>query len=224
MLLGIYSLGQKKVSVYINAITEKMNTESEYEQLKKQNSNDLTSVLFKETKDSLIYVYISKKEDEEDNNAQQALVGKFLPYFKLRDIRGNIVDSKSFSGKVVYINFWTTTCGPCRAEFPELNRLQKKYNDSAVVFLSMAPEADLEVKAYLKRYKIELPILANTGSLFKEWHVVAYPTHYFIDKKGIVREITIGTSVRRNKKTGKDEVAVFNVFSEKIDRLLANGL
>jgi thiol-disulfide isomerase/thioredoxin len=224
LLLGIYSFAQEKVSVYISLVTERMITESEYEQLKRQDQKDLFTFLYKETKDSLIYVYKSTKKDKADYEAQQYLVGKALPHIELKELKGNIVNSDAFKGKVVYINFWTTTCGPCRAEFPELNRLQKKYKDSAVVFLSMAPETDLKVKSYLKKYKIELPILANTESLFNEWHIVAYPTHYFIDKRGIVREITRGTSVRPNKRTGKREVAVFSVFSEKIDKLLLNGL
>lgn len=36
-------------------------------------------------------------------------------------------------GKIVVINFWATYCGPCKAELPEFNEIQKAYADDVIV-------------------------------------------------------------------------------------------
>ncbi|MEZ4923415.1 MAG: TlpA disulfide reductase family protein [Crocinitomicaceae bacterium] len=42
-----------------------------------------------------------------------------------------------FYGKITVLDFWATWCGPCKAEFPGLHELEKKY-DGKVTFLGIA--------------------------------------------------------------------------------------
>jgi peroxiredoxin len=53
--------------------------------------------------------------------------------FALRDLRGNIVRLSDFRGKVVLVNFWATWCSACFAEVGDLNALQKRLGDRAVI-------------------------------------------------------------------------------------------
>ena len=98
-------------------------------------------------------VQIEKFKDNADNIEYYNQIKKFFatisllipgspaPDFTLTDINGKKVSLSDFKGKVVYIDFWGTWCGPCRKELPYYKALQEKFtgNDN-VVFMSVAME------------------------------------------------------------------------------------
>ena len=59
------------------------------------------------------------------------------PAFELKDIKGRIVRLSDFKGKVVLLNFWATWCAPCRAEMPDLVRLQNEYQSKGLQVVGM---------------------------------------------------------------------------------------
>ena len=57
-----------------------------------------------------------------------------VPDFSLYSSDGQLYNIRNLEGNVILINFWATWCGPCRAEIPELNEVQKLYgNDNFIV-------------------------------------------------------------------------------------------
>src|SRR5580692_13087059 len=63
------------------------------------------------------------------------------PDFTLKDMRGNPVRLESYRGKVVILNFWTKTCGPCREELPDLAEMTQVLADRKdVVVLSVSTD------------------------------------------------------------------------------------
>lgn len=55
------------------------------------------------------------------------------PAFTLPDLKGKLVSIESFRGRVVFLNFWATWCGPCRVEMPSMERLYRRYKDQGLV-------------------------------------------------------------------------------------------
>jgi thiol-disulfide isomerase/thioredoxin len=57
-------------------------------------------------------------------------------------------------GKVVYLNFWATFCVPCRAEFPDIIKLQKMYGSQGlqVIEVSMNDHTDPSDIAAMTKY------------------------------------------------------------------------
>ena len=69
--------------------------------------------------------------------------------------------------KVVLVNVWSTWCGPCIDEFPDLVKLQKEYGDKGlkVIFVSGNELEDLpEVKEFLAQQKVDFRTYIMSGS------------------------------------------------------------
>jgi len=123
-----------------------------------------------------------------------AELDKPAPDFTLKDLDGNTVRLSDLRGKVVFLNFWATWCPPCRAEMPDIEKVHRKYRDQDVVVLGI----DLRESASTVRPFVEdggytwAFLLDTTGEVGSMYRVGAIPTSFFIDKKGIIRAVTIG--------------------------------
>jgi peroxiredoxin len=116
------------------------------------------------------------------------------PPFSLKDIHGATVTLDSLRGKVVVLNFWSKTCGPCLEEMPELAELTKIVRDrSDVVVLAVSvDDGPDDVKPTLQTVLREP---APFGLLFDpDSNVVGgrygtelFPETWFIDKRGVIR-------------------------------------
>ncbi|MGH9751743.1 MAG: redoxin domain-containing protein [Blastocatellia bacterium] len=111
-------------------------------------------------------------------------------------------------GSVVLLDFWYEWCGPCRAAFPTLKGWSKKYRDKKFVLLGLTElqgEIDGQVMTvqqeleFLRKFKRQygLPYgfaIGDTRANQRLYGVSAYPTAVLIDRRGVVRHISIGYS------------------------------
>ena len=63
------------------------------------------------------------------SSAADALSYFKSPAWELMDLDGKPVKSSDFDGKVLILDFWATSCSPCRARIAGLIELQKKYGE-----------------------------------------------------------------------------------------------
>ena len=77
-----------------------------------------------------------------DKAVPTAVLGEAVPTFSVSvydrkdgqfELRKKKVSSNDFKGKVLIVNFWSTTCGSCMEEMPHFDEFQKDYMEDVVV-------------------------------------------------------------------------------------------
>lgn len=72
-------------------------------------------------------------------------VGSVAPDFTLNTIEGEKLTLSDVKGKYILVDFWASWCAPCRASFPHLKELEKKYGNDGFVIVGVGT-ADEEKK------------------------------------------------------------------------------
>jgi cytochrome c-type biogenesis protein len=119
------------------------------------------------------------------------------------DVEFQTLDGKPFRladlrGRVVLLNFWATWCGPCRAEIPEFNAMQRELKSQGleVVGVSTSDSVDL-IKEFQKDVSQEYTVLLGEGSLVETFsNGPGLPVTHIIDRDGRLREKFIGARDR----------------------------
>jgi thiol-disulfide isomerase/thioredoxin len=123
------------------------------------------------------------------------------PEFTLKTLEGEEVSLASLKGKVVLLDFWATWCAPCRESIPHLVNLRKEFGEKGLVILGMSAdkgEGDV-VRRFVKSMDIPYPVVITPDEVLRSYGVTALPTTVFIDRKGRIREKTIGFNSRIGK-------------------------
>ncbi|WP_346883302.1 TlpA disulfide reductase family protein [uncultured Algibacter sp.] len=73
------------------------------------------------------------------NQGLLALKGQESPKFMdYENFSGGTTSLNDFKGKYVYIDLWATWCGPCKAEIPFLQKVEKNYHGKNIEFVSIS--------------------------------------------------------------------------------------
>ncbi|MEE2877125.1 MAG: TlpA disulfide reductase family protein [Candidatus Neomarinimicrobiota bacterium] len=106
------------------------------------------------------------------------------PDFTLPDVDGKKVSLSDYEGSIVIINFWTTWCGPCRYEIPDLMELREKYDgDLVVIGISLDYDPASVVPRFVEKLGINYPILYGDTSIAGTYGGVSgIPTTFVIDR------------------------------------------
>jgi thiol-disulfide isomerase/thioredoxin len=74
------------------------------------------------------------------SSAQALDKGAPAPQFDLPGLDGAVKLAK-LQGKVVYVDFWASWCGPCRQSFPWMNDMQAKYGGKGLQIVGVNVDA-----------------------------------------------------------------------------------
>jgi thiol-disulfide isomerase/thioredoxin len=137
-----------------------------------------------------------------------------LPNITLESLKGEKVELKSFKGKVIFLNFWATWCGPCKEEMPSMEVLQQQFKDKDFLFLAISVdyEGAKPVRDFIAKQRYTFPVLIDQkGETLDLLDVKGIPTTFIIDRQGAMLGIAIGP---RNWKS-PEVIALLNQLTGK---------
>jgi cytochrome c biogenesis protein CcmG, thiol:disulfide interchange protein DsbE len=125
-----------------------------------------------------------------------AKTGDLAPEISGKSMTGDQIVLSQMEGHPVLVNFWATWCGPCRAEFPALERSYKKNKDQGFIVLGVNSgddNSDDGVMTFIRNSVVSFPIVRDPGDrLGRSYRINGLPTSFFVDKKGVIRDIVVG--------------------------------
>ncbi|MFD2145110.1 TlpA family protein disulfide reductase [Mucilaginibacter antarcticus] len=98
-----------------------------------------------------------------------------------------MLSTADLKGKYVFVDFWSTSCAPCIAEFPNLKAAYERFDRSKFEIVGVLDERDESITKRLinNRSMIWPTIKTNTkGTDITGYSVNSYPTSYLIDPAG----------------------------------------
>ena len=125
--------------------------------------------------------------------------------FTLPDLEGEEVTLSDLKGKIVFLNFWATWCGPCRSEMPSMESLYGILGDRNFEMLAVASlrgDSMESITDFVERNSLSFPVLIDAeGGLGSQYSVEGIPTTYIIGKDGNIIARLVGAYYWSNTQT-----------------------
>jgi len=155
---------------------------------------------------------IRVKSDPVTNSAETG-PSEPTPQVELSSLEGQRLKLSDFHGRVVLLNFWATWCGPCRAEIPELNKLQRDFEASGLAVIGVSwDDSAAGVREFQKEIRQDYTVLLSGEDAQDKFEAIrSLPTTYVIDREGRIRQRIIGARDRT-----QFEAALKPLLNEKL--------
>jgi peroxiredoxin len=123
------------------------------------------------------------------------VVGRAAPDLAGRTLDGKPVRLSDFLGSPVWLTFGASWCQPCRAENPDIRAAYDRYRERGLVVVQVFMSEDASaVSDYAKRVGIPYVTVPDPDTqLATEYRILGIPSHFFIDRSGVLQQMKVGS-------------------------------
>ena len=147
--------------------------------------------------------------------------GLTSPSFTCKDINGQSISLSDFKGNLVFIDLWATWCAPCKTEIPFLNKLEEKYKEKNISFVSISIDKLKNIEKWKNMIKSKemggIQLIAENAwesEFAVALNVESIPRFVLLDEKGNIINIDAPRPSTRG----------FDITGEQIERELNKEL
>jgi peroxiredoxin len=128
-------------------------------------------------------------------------VGNLAPPFTLEDLNGQKVSLSALRGKIVMVNFWATWCDPCKEELPFFQAISDNRSAGSLKILAInVGEGNNTVRSFINGEGYTFTALLDSKKEVNTlYNVSIYPTTFFINADGIIKERKEGSFQSRTE-------------------------
>jgi cytochrome c biogenesis protein CcmG/thiol:disulfide interchange protein DsbE len=104
------------------------------------------------------------------------------------------LDLNAFQGRVVYLDFWASWCGPCRQSFPWMEILKDTYGPQGLEIVAVNLDRDrADADKFLRQFHPSFDLRFDPkGDLAQLYDVQGMPSSVLIDRHGVTRFTHVG--------------------------------
>jgi thiol-disulfide isomerase/thioredoxin len=105
-------------------------------------------------------------------------------HWTIHPLDGKPATLGDFKGKVVFLSFWSTSCQPCIAEMPGIERLQESLRSEPVAFLAVTQEDEQSVRIFLQKVPLHLSVYLAGNDTPEDFGPQVVPRTFILDRSG----------------------------------------
>jgi thiol-disulfide isomerase/thioredoxin len=105
----------------------------------------------------------------------------------------------NYRGKVIYLDFWASWCGPCRKSFPWMNEMQRKHSPQGFTVVSVNLDANKSLATkFLEDSPAEFDIVYDAkGKIAKHFAIKGMPSSMMIGRDGEIKSTHTGFYINK---------------------------
>lgn len=117
-----------------------------------------------------------------------------------------------YRGRIVFLDFWSSWCGPCRRAMPHLDALRQALPraEFEVIAVNVDPLIE-DGRRYLRKSPVSYPVAVDpAGEVVRRYGVDVLPAWFVIDGRGVVRRAEQG-------KAAEDLAGLMKLFEQLVE-------